>query len=98
MKIYNVYCFACLFSMTCLHARQKGQLASRLPFQMNTQHANVKGKLQVCNTLTSSSYLAIVAFHLHQSTTQPVSERSIKCRDRKEEVGRDDEAARSLNR
>lgn len=91
MKIY-VYCFACLFSMTCLHARQKGQLASRPPFHMNAQHANVKAKLQVCNMHTSSSYLAIAAFHRHQSSTQPVGECSIKCRDRRwkepKEVGR----------
>lgn len=51
------------FCMICLHARQEGQLASRLPFKMNTQHANVKGDSQVGYMLTSSSYLAIVAFH-----------------------------------
>lgn len=53
---------------------KRGQLASGLPFQMNTQHANVQEKL------------AIVACHLHKSTTQQVSRSSIKCRDRKEEV------------
>lgn len=36
---------ACLFSMTCPHARLKRQLASRPPFQINTQRSNVKGKV-----------------------------------------------------
>lgn len=57
--------------MIRLHALQEGQLASRLPFKMNTQHANVKGDSQVGDMLTSSSYLAIVAFHQLRENSLP---------------------------